>query len=106
MLDRFVSVLSVSPLRFGSPLWLREPTLNSPKGQRNEFRKHQESYKSSHRAAHHGAQRGPERNADAIPCSDWPIPPLHSSKRDAHRITEADRNARGRLSRLAQTWAI
>ena len=27
-------VLSVSPLRFGSPVWLREPTLNSPKGQR------------------------------------------------------------------------
>jgi hypothetical protein len=24
----------VSPLRFGSPPWLREPTLNSPKGQR------------------------------------------------------------------------
>jgi hypothetical protein len=70
------AVLSVSPLRFGSRPWLREPTLNSPKGQRNEFRKLQENYKSSHRATYYGAERGSKRDVDAISRRDWPIPSL------------------------------
>lgn len=84
----------------------RTPGQPSPKYLSMKERKHQKSHESSDRATHYGAPRGPKRNANAVPCGDWPIPSLQSPKRDAHRITEANGHARGRLSRLAQAGTL
>src|SRR6267378_38520 len=61
-----LSALSVNRI----PVWflcLSEGTnLHTPKGQKNEFRKHQESHKSSHRATRRGAKRRSQRGTHAV----------------------------------------